>query len=87
MPEMNGIEATKRIKDMFPDLPVIAQTAYAMAGDTEKIKLAGFDDYISKPLDIKKLMSMLNSRLKNNDAFPAVDTNKIPLNNKVTGTV
>jgi CheY-like chemotaxis protein len=84
MPEMNGIEATKRIKDMFPDIPVVAQTAHAMAGDMEKIKLAGFDDYISKPLDIKRFMSILNARLANKNLLPDPEKTKSPvINHKV----
>lgn len=87
MPEMNGIEATRRIKDMYPDIPVIAQTAYAMAGDMEKIKLAGFDDYISKPLDIKLFMSLLNSRLRKNETTSAGDKLKSRFTNKVNRPV
>ena len=53
LPVMDGLEATKLIKKIKPHLPVIAQTAYAMAGDKEKMKKAGCDDYIPKPLDYK----------------------------------
>ena len=50
MPEMDGLEATKQIKDLRPLLPVIAQTAYASREDTEKAKAYGFDYYLSKPI-------------------------------------
>ncbi len=63
MPEMDGIEVTSRIKKMNPHLPVIAQTAFAMAGDREKIQQAGCDDYISKPVDGNQLLAMVNHYL------------------------
>lgn len=87
MPEMNGIEATKRIKNMFPDIPVIAQTAYAMAGDMEKIRMAGFDDYISKPVDIKKFLSLLNSRLKNHGTLIPKSKTNYPVTGKVIRSI
>ncbi len=64
LPEMNGIEATRNIKKIKEHLPVIAQTAFAMEGDEEKIKQSGFDDYISKPIDINHFLSVLNYYLK-----------------------
>lgn len=60
MPEMNGYEATENIKLLRPDLPVISQTAYAMAGEREKSFQAGCDDYISKPIDIDLLFSKMS---------------------------
>lgn len=60
LPVMNGLEATRRIKEEERNVPVIAQTAYAMAGDKEKMKLAGCDDYISKPLNISHLQAVIN---------------------------
>jgi CheY-like chemotaxis protein len=63
MPEMDGFEATKRIKKLKPHLPVIAQTAFAMSGDREKIQQAGCDDYISKPVDGNQLLAVINHYL------------------------
>jgi PAS domain S-box-containing protein len=50
MPGLNGYEATKKIKKFRPDLPIIAQTAYAFSDDLQKAIAAGCDDYISKPV-------------------------------------
>ncbi|MCD4681378.1 MAG: response regulator [Bacteroidales bacterium] len=59
MSEMNGYEATKEIKKIHPNLPIIAQTAYAIAGDREKSLAAGCDDYISKPIKKEVLMGKI----------------------------
>ncbi|HLO61106.1 MAG TPA: ATP-binding protein [Bacteroidales bacterium] len=64
LPVMDGLQATRLIKTMNPDLPVIAQTAYAMAGDNEKIRQAGCDDYVPKPLDASTLMAVMDRYLK-----------------------
>ncbi len=63
MPEMDGYEATRTIKSMNPEIPVIAQTAYAMAEEREKIISAGCDDYISKPIRQRELFSTLSKYL------------------------
>lgn len=51
LPQMSGYEATLLIKEINPDLPVIAQTANAMHNDREKCLENGCDDYISKPIN------------------------------------
>ena len=61
MPEMDGYEAMNYIrKNMkLTKLPIIALTAKAMAGDKEKCIQAGASDYISKPVDMQKLISLV----------------------------
>ena len=61
MPEMDGYEAMQEIrkKVQFRNLPIIAVTAKAMTGDREKCIKAGASDYISKPVDIDQLLSLL----------------------------
>jgi len=61
MPEMDGYETAKRIREniKWKNLPVIAVTAKAMTGDREKCINAGASDYISKPVDIDQLLSLL----------------------------
>lgn len=63
LPDKNGYEVTQIIKSEYPKLPVIAQTAYAMAGEKEKSLSFGCDDYISKPLDIQKLIKKVEKQL------------------------
>ena len=64
MPEMNGFEATKAIKTVNPLIPVIAQTAFAMADDREKALQAGCDDYLSKPIKSNDLLSIVKKYLE-----------------------
>ncbi|MFO7753850.1 MAG: ATP-binding protein, partial [Desulfobacteraceae bacterium] len=65
MPEMDGVEATKTIRNSTsrrwnPDIPIIALTAYAMAGDREQFIDSGMTDYISKPVNFAELKQKIN---------------------------
>jgi len=53
---IDGYEATRQIRQFNTKVIIIAQTAYALAGDREKALSAGCNDYISKPLKREKLM-------------------------------
>ena len=64
LPDISGMEATKRIKEINPDIIVIAQTAYAMDGDKERFLAQGCDDYIEKPINQENLFKKINSYLK-----------------------
>ncbi|HMM12204.1 MAG TPA: ATP-binding protein [Bacteroidales bacterium] len=63
LPGINGYEVTKHIKTIRPELPVIAQTAYAMEIEIIKAREAGCDDYISKPIDRRLLLDMISRHL------------------------
>ncbi|NWJ49989.1 MAG: response regulator [Bacteroidetes bacterium] len=64
MPVMDGIEATKLIKQIRPDLPIIAQTAYAFEDEKNKILSIGCDEYLAKPLEYDKLNALLSKYLQ-----------------------
>ncbi len=59
MPLLNGYECTRMIKKERPDLPVIAQTAYAMSGEREISRQAGCDDYLAKPIKVSELLDTM----------------------------
>jgi len=59
MPEMDGYEATRRILELAPDLPVIGQTAHAMQDERRECLAAGMVDHIAKPIDFKRLVDMI----------------------------
>lgn len=61
MPILSGYDCTREIKKEKPDLPIIAQTAYAMSGERELSFEAGCDDYISKPIQVDQLLEMIGS--------------------------
>ena len=66
MPEMDGYTVIPRIKQdkIFKNIPVIAVTAQAMPGDKERCLAAGADGYISKPVNVDKLLEMLSTYIK-----------------------
>ncbi|MEI7501528.1 MAG: response regulator, partial [Bacteroidota bacterium] len=59
MPEMDGLEATRKIKSFRKNLPIIALTAYAMNGDETRAYMAGCDAYLAKPVNRESLFEKL----------------------------
>jgi CheY-like chemotaxis protein len=66
MPVMDGYTATREIRKMpaFKDVPIIAMTANAMAGDKEKVIEAGMNDHIAKPLNVGEMFNTLAQWIK-----------------------
>lgn len=64
LPEMNGLEVTRRMKSQRPEIPVIATTAFALAGDRERCLEAGCDDYFTKPVRIRIFLDTLARYIK-----------------------
>ena len=60
MPVMNGYEAIKQIREFRPDLPIIAQTAFALSNEMLKAFNAGSNDYISKPFKKEQLLALIS---------------------------
>lgn len=63
LPVLSGKEAMLQIKKQKKELPVVAQTAFAMSGDEEKYLSIGFDDYISKPIILEVLIEKISKYL------------------------
>ncbi|RLD61326.1 MAG: hypothetical protein DRI95_14350 [Bacteroidetes bacterium] len=63
LPDMNGYEVTKEIRTFRKDLPIIAQTAYALYGDREKSIDAGCNDYIAKPIERDDFLEIVEKYL------------------------
>lgn len=65
LPGMDGLQATMQLKadDATCDVPVIALTALAMKGDEERIRAAGCDGYIAKPVDYKQFLATVKTHL------------------------
>ncbi|MCY1633825.1 hybrid sensor histidine kinase/response regulator [Marinifilum sp. D737] len=64
MPEIDGMDAIKQIKETNKSIPVIVQTAYAMNNEREECLNAGADNFITKPIDPRKLIQILQDYLQ-----------------------
>lgn len=66
LPGIDGVEATRLIKSKpgYKNVPFVALTAFAMAGDKERVLNEGFTDYVSKPLDIKDFIKKMDKYRK-----------------------
>jgi two-component system cell cycle response regulator DivK len=65
LPGMDGLQATRILKadSVTQSIPVIALTALAMKGDEERIRAAGCDGYVAKPIDYRQFLATVNSHL------------------------
>ena len=80
MPVMDGYEATRRLRQdpRFRDLPILAMTANAMAGDRERVLAAGMNDHIAKPIDVAELFTTLARWVRPKSPAPMATTTATP---------
>jgi len=67
MPEVDGLEATRRIKEFLPDLPIVATTASTFDENAIACKEAGCDGFLSKPLQFRKMFELMQSLFDQQD--------------------
>jgi len=81
MPDMDGYETIREVRALngFAELPIVAVTAKAMKGDRQKCIQAGASDYVSKPVDIDQLISVLRVAIRRADAVRLVSDNIVSL--------
>ncbi|MDP2336563.1 MAG: response regulator [Bacteroidota bacterium] len=63
MPKMDGIEATRIIKSLYPNIIIVVQTAFILSGEEGLCQEAGCDEFITKPIRLKFLLDTLNRYL------------------------
>ena len=63
LPLMDGLEATAKIKELIPEMPVSIQSAYAMQSTREEAIESGCDDFITKPIKVETLLAILHRHL------------------------
>lgn len=64
MPIMNGYEATNKLREIKPNIPVLAQTAYTMPDDIERLKATNFQEILAKPINEQNLLFTLRKYIK-----------------------
>ena len=79
MPEMDGIEATKHIRGLGYREPIVALTANAVAGQAEVFLRSGFDEFISKPIDIRQLNTILNKFVRDKQPQEVLDAARLQM--------
>ncbi|MDR0502392.1 MAG: transporter substrate-binding domain-containing protein [Treponema sp.] len=91
MPEMDGIEAAKHIRALGYSEPIIALTANAVSGQADMFINNGFDDFISKPIDIRQMNTILNKFVRDKQPAEVIEAarrqnkNAVPAGYAVTG--
>jgi CheY-like chemotaxis protein len=89
MPVMDGYTATREIRkdDRFKELPIIAMTAHAMAGDEDKSLQAGMNGHVTKPIDPEQLFSTLQKWVKPSEERVQVQQPEVPVERLETNKV
>jgi len=73
MPVMDGVEATRKLREMGYDHPIVALTANAVSGQQEIFLGNGFDDFISKPIDVRQLDTILNRLIRDKQSAEVIE--------------
>lgn len=60
MPKLDGIEATRIIKNLYPEIVIVVQTAFILSGEEKMCQEAGCDEFITKPIRLKYLLDTIN---------------------------
>jgi len=63
MPKLDGIEATRIIKSLYPEIIIVVQTAFILSGEEKMCQEAGCDEFITKPIRLKYLLDTINRYL------------------------
>lgn len=63
MPKLDGIEATRIIKELYPEIIIVVQTAFILSGEERMCQEAGCDEFITKPIRLKYLLDTINRYL------------------------
>lgn len=79
MPHVSGLELIERFKaeETLRDVPVLAVTAYAAKGDEERIRDAGAEGYVSKPISVMKFVEAVRGLLKERETMPKVESSAV----------
>jgi len=86
MPEMDGIEAVKIMRGSGYNYPIVALTANAVAGQTDLFIKNGFDDFISKPIDIRQLNYILIKFVRDKQTMEVIETARQQHSGKIFNT-
>lgn len=70
LPDIDGIEVLEALRRTGVDVPAVAVTALAMAGDRESLLASGFDDYLAKPIEVGSLAARVASAIENGRHCP-----------------
>ena len=86
MPEMNGIEAVNNIRDLGYKEPIVALTANAVTGQADLFFQNGFDDFISKPIDLRQLNAVLNKLIRDKQSPDVLEAARSQMKKEVSNT-